>query len=64
MEYYFRVNDWDKLAPDDDGFIDIKGFKVPYSVLPNEPEVTDDFSRLGPVLEETMARLWKRAQAR
>ncbi len=62
MEYYYKVNDWDKIAPANDGFIDIKGFKVPYSVLPNEPEVTDDFAKLAPVLEETMARLWKRVQ--
>ncbi len=64
MEYYYKVNDWDRIAPGDEGSIDIKGQPVPYSVFPNEPEVTDNFTKLGPALEKTLARLWKRVQQR
>jgi len=64
MDYYYKVNDWDKIAPDDEGMIDIKGQKVPYSVFPNEPEVTDDIAKLGPVLETTLSRLWARVANR
>ena len=64
MEYYYKVNDWDRIAPGDEGTIDTNGHVVPYSVFPNEPEVTDDFDKLGPVLEKSLSRLWKRIQAR
>lgn len=59
MEYYYKVNDWNKLAPSDAGIIDIKGHKVPYSILPNEPEVTDAPEKLGPALENTFTKLWQ-----
>jgi len=63
MEHYYKLNDWHRLAPDAEGSITIQGRDVPYSVLPNEPEVTDDFGKLAPVLETTLSRLWKRMQA-
>ncbi|MDI6784134.1 MAG: hypothetical protein QME64_08595 [bacterium] len=59
MEYYYKVNDWDKLAPADDGTMLIKGRPVPYSVFQNEPEKTDDPAKLGPALEDVFGRLWK-----
>ncbi len=64
MEFYYKVNDWDRIAPGDEGTIQIKGHPVPYSVFPNEPEVTDDLGKLGPVLDSTLSRLWKRVQER
>jgi hypothetical protein len=60
MEFYYQVNDWDRLAHGDDGFIEVRGRRVPFAVFPNEPEVTDDFAKLGPVLDDTLARLRKR----
>jgi len=59
MEYYYKINDWDKIAPADEGSIMIKGQKVSYAVFKNEPEVTDNFAKLGPALEDTFGRLWK-----
>ena len=50
----------DRLAPDPDGFLEVRGHRVPYAVLANEPEVTDDPSRLEPALEESLGRLWTR----
>lgn len=57
MEYYYKVNDWDRIAGAEAGTIEIRGHRVPYAVFPNEPEVTDDFAKLGPVLERTLDRL-------
>ena len=60
MDYYYKVNDWDKIAPDMEGYIEIKGIKVPYAVFPNEPEKTDDPAKLGPALEDVFNRLWQK----
>ncbi|MDI6739561.1 MAG: hypothetical protein QME74_04265 [Candidatus Edwardsbacteria bacterium] len=63
MEFYYKVNDWDKLAKDSDlGHIEIKGHKVPYAALNNEPEVTDAPEKLGPALEKTFGKLWELAK--
>jgi hypothetical protein len=59
MEYYYKINDWDKIAPNNEGTILIKGKQIPYSVFQNEPEKTDDPAKLGPVLEDVFGRLWK-----
>jgi len=58
MEHYYKVNDWDRIAPEREGFIKIRDFQVPYAVFPNEPEKTDDPARLGPALEDAFGRLW------
>ncbi|UCF78834.1 MAG: hypothetical protein JSW03_00725 [Candidatus Eiseniibacteriota bacterium] len=62
MEFYYRENDWDKLAKGDDGHISIKGHSVPFSIFHNEPEVTDKPEELGAALEDVFARLRKRMQ--
>ncbi len=60
MDFYYKVNDWQEIAGDQlGGYIDVRGFKVPYSVLPNMPEVTDADEKLGPALAESLKRLWK-----
>lgn len=59
MDFYYKTNDWYELAPDREGRFDIRGISVPYAVLPNEPEVTDDPVKLGPALEDVFGRLWK-----
>jgi len=60
MEFYYKTNDWDQIAPDLDGYIEIKGHKIPYAALPNEPEVTDTPEKLSPALNDAFSRLWKR----
>lgn len=59
MKFYYETNDWYDLAPDREGRFRVRGIDVPYAVLPNEPEVTDDFGKLGPALEEAFGKLWK-----
>ncbi|HEY3296294.1 MAG TPA: hypothetical protein VGL38_12780 [bacterium] len=59
MEFYYKENDWGKLATGLDGRIAVNGANVPYSVLVNEPEVTDNVAKLGPALRDALNRLWK-----
>ncbi|MFH0777124.1 MAG: hypothetical protein V2A71_00700 [Candidatus Eisenbacteria bacterium] len=62
MEFYYKLNDWDRLASGSDGHIDIRGHSVPFAVFQNEPEVTDKPEELGPALEDVFGRLWKRTK--
>jgi hypothetical protein len=59
MEHYYQTNDWDRIAPEPQGFIQVRNFHVPYAVFQNEPEKTDDPARLGPALEDAFGRLWE-----
>jgi hypothetical protein len=60
MEFYYKVNDWEKLSGGkDQGLIEIKGHRVPFAVFDNMPEKTDDPAKLGPALDEVFARLAK-----
>ncbi|MBN1825749.1 MAG: hypothetical protein JW958_05735 [Candidatus Eisenbacteria bacterium] len=59
MEFYYKENDWREMAPDGEGWFEAKGIRVPYVVLPNEPEVTDDPAKLGPALEKAFGALWR-----
>jgi len=59
MDFYYKVNDWHKLAQGPDGVIEVKQHKVPYAVFSNEPEKTDDPAKLGPALEDVFGRLWR-----
>lgn len=59
MDFYYKTNDWDKLAKGLDGRLAIRDHKVPFAVFPNEPEKTDDPAKLGPALEDVFGRLWQ-----
>lgn len=58
MEYYYKVNDWQKLTSRNPDYIEIKGHKVPYAVFENMPEKTDDPAKLGTELERAAQKLW------
>lgn len=59
MEFYYRTNDWDRLAARDPQAIEVNGVRVPYAVFKNEPEVTDKPELLGKALEDVFGRLWR-----
>ena len=59
MEFYYKTNDFEKICPGKTGIIEIKGHKVPYSVLDNEPEVTDDPEKLSNALDHVFDGLWE-----
>lgn len=58
MEFYYKVNDWDKLEAKNPDFIEVKGVKVPYAVFQNEPEKTLDPKLIGAELERATSKLW------
>ena len=58
MELYYKTNDWEKLSSNDPNYIEVKGFKLPYTMFENEPEKTDDPPKLGAELERVTSRLW------
>ena len=59
MEFYYKENDWAELAKDGlQGKIRAQGTDVPYAVFVNEPEVTDNVSKLAPALKDALDRLW------
>lgn len=63
MDYYYKTNDWDKISNGKmEGYINIRGFQVPFAVLQNQPEVTDTPEHLGPALEDLFQRLAKVAR--
>jgi hypothetical protein len=57
MEFYYRVNDWEKLEAKDQNVIDVRGFKVPYAVFENMPEKTLDPVLIGEELEKAAKKL-------
>jgi hypothetical protein len=58
MEYYYKTNDWEKLAAKNPDFIEVKGFKIPYGVFENEPEKTLDPVLIGKELERVTQKIW------
>ncbi len=59
MEFYYKLNDWEKLIKDDPQFITVKGIKVPYAVFKNEPDLTTAGGEpLGMALKKSFERLW------
>lgn len=58
MEFYYKINDWDKLEAKNPDYIEVKGFKVPYAVFDNMPEKTDDPAKIAPELERVTKKLW------
>ncbi|NOY61127.1 MAG: hypothetical protein GXO75_19625, partial [Calditrichaeota bacterium] len=59
LERLYKEVDWEKVSSGDAEFLTIKGIKVPYVVFENMPEKTDDFSKLEPALEGSLAKLWR-----
>jgi hypothetical protein len=58
MDFYYRTNDWEKLAAKDPNYIEVKGFKIPYAVFENEPEKTLDPALIAQELERATRKLW------
>lgn len=61
IAHTYRVDDWSELALEEAGYMEIRGVRVPYVTVDNEPEPRSpaDFSRrFRPALEE-LFYLWK-----
>ena len=59
MDFYYKTNDWEKLAAKNPDYIEVKGFKIPYGVFENEPEKTLDPKLIGDELERATQKIWK-----
>jgi hypothetical protein len=62
MDFYYKTNDWEKLAGKNPNYIEVKGFKIPYGVFENEPEKTLDPVLIGKELERAIQKIWKLRQ--
>jgi hypothetical protein len=59
LERLYRDDDWEDLAPDENGFLDVNGHRMPYAVFENEDDVTTGKPvLLGARLETTLSCLW------
>lgn len=58
LERLYREIDWEEVSAGDPEFINIKGYRVPYIVFHNEPDITDKPVELGKRLEELLSKLW------
>lgn len=59
MEFYYKINDWDKLEAKNPTHIEVKGFTVPYAVFENMPEKTLDPKLIAEELERVTRKLWE-----
>ena len=59
MDFYYKTNDWEKIAAKNPKYIEVKGFKIPYGVFENEPEKTLDPVLIGKELERATQKIWK-----
>ncbi len=58
LERLYREVDWQEVTKPNATHVSIQEIKVPYVVLKNEPELTDDVQKLAPALESSLQRLW------
>jgi hypothetical protein len=58
MDFYYKINDWDKIEAKNPTHINVKSIKVPYAVFENEPEKTLDKNLIGNELERVTNKLW------
>jgi hypothetical protein len=56
MEYYYKINDWETLESKDPDFVDVRGFKIPYTVFENMPEKTLDPTLIAEELERAIGK--------
>jgi hypothetical protein len=59
MERLYRDDDWSQVAPDDSGYLTLRGQRVPYAAFPNEDDVTTGKpDLLAARLESVLGTLW------
>lgn len=62
MQKTYGTDDWFDIAPDPVGVLDIRGVRVPYATMPNEPESKDP-AVLGPRYRQALDSLFARWRA-
>ncbi|MBN1305153.1 MAG: hypothetical protein JXA13_12025 [Anaerolineales bacterium] len=60
LERLYKEDDWHNLVNGTDGFLEVRGFRVPYVLFENMDDVTTGQpDKLAARLEETLNNLWK-----
>jgi hypothetical protein len=60
LERLYKDVDWEEFKGGDPEYITVKGIKVPYMVLDNDPDITTARDeKLGQALEKLFSRLWE-----
>jgi hypothetical protein len=59
MEMMYKESDWETFSAPDPDFLQVRGYRVPYSVFNNNPEITDQPDKLGRHLDDVIAKLWR-----
>jgi hypothetical protein len=58
LERLYRADDWSQLCPDPAGYLELRGFRVPYVVFENEDDLTTGGGEpLGERLRQCVGRL-------
>jgi hypothetical protein len=60
LEKMYKVVDWETFRGSDPDIVNVQGFDVPYAVLANEQEVTNDYAKWAPAFEALTSKLWGR----
>ena len=59
LERLYREDDWEELAPGDNGFLEVANQRMPYAVFENEDDITTGKpDLLGARLETILDQLW------
>lgn len=58
MDFYYKINDWEKIEAKNPTHIEIRGHKIPYVVFENMPEKTSDPKLIDVELERVTKKLW------
>ena len=60
MEFLYKEIDWNEIANENSGYLDIKNIKVPFVVFDNENDITSaDDETLHKHLKSTLSDLWE-----
>jgi predicted kinase len=59
MDFYYKINDWEKIEKAHPTHITVRGHKIPYVAFENMPEKTHDPKLIEAELERTTKILWE-----
>jgi hypothetical protein len=64
LERLYRLDDWDDFSASDPKFLTVRDIRIPYTVFPNQDDVTSGSPQLlSQRMEEVFGRLWQMASS-
>jgi hypothetical protein len=58
MEMVYKESDWPEFTQKSPHFLSVRQHQIPYAILKNEPEITDDPAKIARELEAATGKLW------